>query len=152
MRRSRIAAGQPPLKEGELRRLAWFRYRIRRFLRTAERVARACGATPAQHQLLLGIEGYTGRGWATISELAEFLQARHNAVVGLVQRAARRGLVRRAPGDQDRRWVKVYATGRGRRILAEISRRNIAEARKLQLEILTSPHRQPPSIPAARGA
>ena len=32
-----------------------------------------CGITP---QLLLGVAGYTDRGWATISELAEFLQER----------------------------------------------------------------------------
>jgi hypothetical protein len=44
-------------------------------------------STPQQHQLLLGVAGYTGRAWATITELAEFLQERHNAVVGLVQRA-----------------------------------------------------------------
>ena len=70
-----------------LRRLAWFRYRLRCFLRFSERVAQSHGITPQQHQLLLGVAGYTGRGWATISELAEFLQGRHNAVVGLVQRA-----------------------------------------------------------------
>src|SRR5579884_1043720 len=39
------------------------------------------GLTPQQHQLLLGVAGFTGRGWATITELAEFLQERHNAVV-----------------------------------------------------------------------
>ena len=43
---------------------------------------------------MLGVAGYTGRGWATISELAELLQERRNAVVGLAQRAAQRGLVR----------------------------------------------------------
>src|SRR5579872_948536 len=81
-----------------LQRLAWFRYRIRRFLRFSERVARSCGVTPQQHQMMLGIAGYTGRNWGTISELAEFLQARHNAVVGLVQRAEDKGLVRKIPG------------------------------------------------------
>src|SRR5579863_7647637 len=89
-----------PVPSETLRRLAWFRYRIRCFLRFSERVARSFGITPQQHQLLLGIAGYTGRGWATISELAEFMQGRHNAVVGLVQRAAERGLVRKSPGDQ----------------------------------------------------
>ena len=70
-----------------LRQLAWVRYELRRSLRFSEKAARACGVTPQQHQLLLGIAGYTGRGWATISELAEFLQQRQNAVVGLVERA-----------------------------------------------------------------
>src|SRR5271156_7120185 len=94
----------PAVPSEPIRRLAWFRYRIRCFLRFSERVARSFDITPQQHQLLLGVAGYTGRGWATISELAEFMQGRHNAVVGLVQRAAERGLVRKAQGEQDRRF------------------------------------------------
>jgi DNA-binding MarR family transcriptional regulator len=134
-----------------LRRLAWFRYRIRCFLRFSERVARSFGITPQQHQLLLGIAGYTGRGWATISELAEFMQGRHNAVVGLVQRAAERGLVRKSPGDQDRRFVKVYLTRKGYTVLEKISLVNIGELRALQFEILKSPQPRPRAIPAAAG-
>ena len=67
-----------------IRHLARFRYELRKFLRFSEQAARNAGLTPQQHQLLLGVAGFTGRGWATISELAEFLQERHNAVVGLV--------------------------------------------------------------------
>ena len=134
-----------------LRRLAWFRYRVRCFLRFSERVARSCGITPLQHQLLLGVAGYTGRGWATISELAEFLQGRHNAVVGLVQRAVERGLVRKAQGEKDRRFVKVHLTRRGSTILGTISRKNIAELRALQFEIMKTPQPRPRDIPAAQG-
>ncbi|MGH9737510.1 MAG: MarR family transcriptional regulator, partial [Candidatus Acidiferrales bacterium] len=74
--------------------LAQFRYQIRRFLRFSETAVRKAGVTPQQHQLMLGVAGFTGRGWANVSELAEFLQERHNAVVELVNRAARAGLVR----------------------------------------------------------
>src|SRR5947208_3280419 len=45
-----------------LRRLPWFRYHLRQLLRFSERAARAEGVTPQQHQLLLGIAGYTSRG------------------------------------------------------------------------------------------
>ena|ERR1700691_2417151 len=76
-----------------MRELAWFRYNLRRFLHFSERAARACGVTPQQHQLMLGIAGFTEDGRATISELAEFLQERNNSVVGLVERAAESGLV-----------------------------------------------------------
>src|SRR5690242_13982505 len=103
----------PPVRAEALRRLAWFRYRIRCFSRFSERVARSHGVTPQQHQLMLGVAGYTGRGWATISELAEFLQGRHNAVVGLVQRAEVRGLVHKVHGERDRRYIKVYLTRKG---------------------------------------
>jgi DNA-binding MarR family transcriptional regulator len=152
MKRQKQSGGNHPLQSEALRRLAWFRYRVRRFLRFSERVARPCGVTPQQHQLLLGVAGYTGRGWATISELAEFLQERHNAVVGLVQRAAERGLVRKLQGQRDRRFVKVHLTRRGVTILGKISRMNIAELRDLQFEILKSPQSRPPDIPAAQGA
>ncbi len=134
-----------------LRRLAWFRYGIRRFLRFSERVARSYGITPQQHQMMLGVAGYTGRGWATISELAEFLQARHNAVVGLVQRAEERGLVRKIQGEQDRRFVKVHLTRKGYAILDKISRQNMAELRELQFEIMKTPQPRPRDIPAALG-
>ena len=81
-----------------LQDLAQFRYQLRRFLRFSEEAARACGVTPQQHQLMLGVAGFAQGGSATVSELAEFLQERNNSVVGLVERAAQSGLVRRASG------------------------------------------------------
>ena len=150
-RQTQTAAGHPLTAEA-LRRLAWFRYRVRCFQHFREEVARVCGITSQHHQLLLGVAGYTGRGWATISELAEFLQERHNAVGGLVQRAAERGLVRKRPGLRDRRIVKVHLTRRGITILDKISRANIAELRDLQFEIMRSPQSRPRDIPTAQGA
>jgi DNA-binding MarR family transcriptional regulator len=114
-------------------------------------MARSNGITPQQHQLLLGVAGYTGRGWATISELAEFLQGRHNAVVGLVQRAVERGLVRKTQSQNDRRFMKVYLTRKGLTVLDTISRKNISELRALQFEIMKSPQSPPRDIPAASG-
>jgi DNA-binding MarR family transcriptional regulator len=113
-------------------RLATFRYRLRQFLRFSERAARAAGLTPQQHQLLLGVAGFTGRGWATISELADFLQERHNAVVGLVQRAEQKGLVRKRPGRPDRRVVRVELLQKGERRLLKLSRLHHAEVLKFR--------------------
>ncbi len=129
-RRNRLASSS-------LRRLAWFRYAIRRFLRFSERSARASGLTPRQHQLLLGIAGFTGRGWATVSELAEFLQAPHNAVVGLVQRGARSGLVRKDRGAGDRRFVRVRLTRRGESLLNKLARAHLAEVNRVRTELGT---------------
>ena len=151
MKRPTLSDDSRPSRSEAVRRLAWFRYRVRCFLRFSERVSRTCGITPQQHQLLLGVAGYTGRGWATISELAEFLQGRHNAVVGLVQRAVERGLVRKAQGEKDRRFVKVHLTRKGFTILDKISRKNIAELRALQFEIMKTPQSRPRDIPAAQG-
>jgi DNA-binding MarR family transcriptional regulator len=108
-------------------RLAAFRYQLRKFLRYSERVARSHGLTPQRHQLLLGTAGFSGRGWATISELAEFLQERHNAVVGLVQRAEQGGLVRKSHPTRDRRFVRVHLTPHGRRLLTRITRLHVKE-------------------------
>ncbi|HXJ96479.1 MAG TPA: MarR family transcriptional regulator [Terriglobia bacterium] len=114
-----------------IRHLAGFRYHLRRFLRFSEQAARAEGITPQQHQLLLGIAGYTDRESATIGELAEFLQERHNAVVGLVERAAKRGLVRKVQGEPDRRFVRVHLTKRGEAVLAKLSQLHRDEAGRL---------------------
>jgi DNA-binding MarR family transcriptional regulator len=132
-------------KETELiRELAVFRYNLRRFLRFSEKAARAAGVTPQQHQLMLGIAGFTEHGSATISDLAEFLQERNNSVVGLVERAVERGLVRRRSGKMDRRQVVVTLTLRGEEILAELTHLHRDEARRVQAEFL-----KPPKIKAA---
>ena len=81
---------------------------------------------------MLGVAGYTGRGWATISELAEFLQERHNAVVELVDRAVRRGLVRKKRGMSDRRFVVVSLTRRGETILSKVTKLHRREVERVQ--------------------
>lgn len=104
-----------------IRQLAQFRYGLRRFLRFSEKAARAAGVTPQQHQLMLGVAGFTGRGWATISELQEFLQERHNAVVALVNRAVRASLVQKTHVARDRRFVRVDLTVAGRAKLTKLA-------------------------------
>ncbi len=121
-----------------LRRLAIFRYQLRLFLRFSERAVRSHGLTPQQHQLLLGIAGFTGRGWATITELAEFLQERHNAVVGLVQRAERQGLVRKDHSSNDHRFVRVYLLPKGENILAKLSQLHQKEVKRFERGLLNA--------------
>ena len=122
---------KPQIAES-VRDLALFRYQLRKFLRFSENAARDCGVTPQQHQLLLGIAGFTGRGWATISDLSEFLQERHHSVVGLVGRAVRARLVRKDHDEKDRRFVFVSLTLRGEAVLAELSLLHRREVRKLR--------------------
>ena len=126
-----------------IRELAWFRYNLRKFLRFSEKAARQCGVTPQQHQLILGIAGYTGRGWATLSELAEFLQERHNSVVGLVERAVQRGLVRKVQDTQDRRFVFVSLTKRGEVVVSKLTKLHKEEVKRVQ-EGLLAPPKTPP--------
>lgn len=115
-----------------LHKVALFRYELRRFLRFSERAARTQGLTPQQHQLLLGVAGYTAHGTATITELAEFLQERHNAVVGLVERAARRGWVRKKRDWTDRRAVQVRLTASGAKLLGKLTSLHLGELQRFQ--------------------
>lgn len=125
--------------EDEIRNLAWFRYNLRKFLRFSEKAARQCGVTPQQHQLMLGVAGYTGRGTATVSELAEFLQERHNSVVGLVERAAQRGLVQKEHDTEDRRFVLVSLTPQGEQILARLSELHKEEVKAAREALMKVP-------------
>jgi DNA-binding MarR family transcriptional regulator len=129
--RSRAADGREFAKT-DYEALAAFRFTLRRFLRFSEEGARAAGITPQQHQLLLAIKGRPGREWASLSDIAEALQVRHHAAVGLVDRSARAGLVRRTPDPDDRRQVRVRLTAKGEAILARLSRRNRSELRALR--------------------
>jgi DNA-binding MarR family transcriptional regulator len=118
-----------------LRRMAVFRYQLRRFLRFSEHTSRVCGTTPQQYQLLMGVAGFTQEGSANISELAEFLQERHNAVVGLVARAAKRGLVRKERSSEDKRIVRVSITHRGAAMLLKIARQNLRELERVKAKL-----------------
>lgn len=119
-----------------LSELASFRYLLRKFLRFSESAAREVDITPQQHQLMLGIAGFTGSGKATVSELAEFLQERHHSVVGLIDRAVLSGLVRRESDSSDRRIVVVSLTSRGRGILKKLSVKHRDELNRLHEELL----------------
>jgi DNA-binding MarR family transcriptional regulator len=125
--------------EDAIRNLAWFRYNLRKFLRFSEKAARQCEVTPQQHQLMLGIAGYTGRGTATVKELAEFLQERHNSVVGLVDRAVQRGLVRKEHDTHDRRFVLVSLTAKGEEILSKLTELHKEEVRAAREALMKVP-------------
>ncbi len=112
--------------------LAAFRYALRRFLRFSEEGARAAGLTPQQHQLLLAVKGHPGREWVSITELAEALQIRHHAAVGLVDRCEGARLIHRTPDPRDRRQVRVLLTVKGDGILGRLSTRNRRELRTLR--------------------
>jgi DNA-binding MarR family transcriptional regulator len=116
--------------------LAKFRHRLRQFQRFSETAARAHDITPQQHQLLLGVAGFTGTGKATISEIADFLQERHNSVVGLVDRAVQSGLVQRRGASADRRVVVVSLTSKGERILRDLSFLHREEVNRLRQQFL----------------
>lgn len=104
----------PILSKADFERLSEFRHQLRVFLRFSEDACRGHGLTPLQYQLLLHVQGYPGRDWATVGELAERLQSHHHGVVALVSRCEELGLVQRRPGREDRRQVEIHLTEAGR--------------------------------------
>ena len=125
-------AEQPEISKADYEALHAFRHALRRFLRFSEDGSRTAGLTGQQHQLLLAIKGQHERDWATVTELAESLQIRHHAAVGLVDRCERAALVARSPDPRDRRQVRVSLTEKGERILTTLSARNLRELRALR--------------------
>lgn len=111
--------------------LATFRTALRRFLRFVETGARDAGVTPQQHQVLLAIRGQREREWATIGEVAEALQMKHHAAVGLVDRCQAAGLLQRSHDLEDRRVVRVSLTSKGEDILTTLTQRNLVQLRSL---------------------
>jgi DNA-binding MarR family transcriptional regulator len=118
--------------------LADFRYQLRRFLRYSERVTRSQGITPLQYQLMLQVEGYPGRDWATVTELAERLQAKHHGVVALLTRCAKRGLLARNASVSDRRSVEVRLTPKGKKLLLRIAQVQLEELQTLHSQFVPS--------------
>lgn len=111
--------------------LAAFRRSLRKFLRFVEDGAIEAGLTPQQHQVLLAIQGQPERDWATVGELADFLQLKHHATVGLVDRCQSGGFVERTTDPIDRRVVRVSLTEKGDDVLARLTQRNLRELRAL---------------------
>lgn len=123
-----------PLAKQDYEALADFRYRLRRFLRFSEEATQTYGITPLQYLLLLQIQGFPGRDWATIAELAERLQAHHHGVVALTSRCEKAGLVARRPGRDDRRCVEVYLLPKGTELLRQLAllhRDQVAELKQV---------------------
>lgn len=101
--------------------LSDFRYRLRSFLRFSEDAARDEGITVLQYQLMLHTQGFQGRQWATVGEIAERLQAQPHGVVALVSRCEEAGLVKRKTSAVDRRQVEVHLLPAGRKKLARLA-------------------------------
>lgn len=114
----------PTVHKKRYEALSDFRFRLRSFLRFSENAAREEGITVLQYQLLLHTQGFAGREWASIREIAERLQAQAHGVVALVSRCEAAGLVRRQPSQTDRRQVEVHLLPAGREKLARLAMRH----------------------------
>jgi len=124
-------------READYRRLARFRYALRRFLHFSESQAREAGISPNQYQLMLFVREFAPAG-PTIAELAERLQIEHQSAVGLVDRSVKAGLVRRRRDAEDGRRVRVQLTGPGARLLARLVAAHAPEFQRLSDALVRS--------------
>jgi DNA-binding MarR family transcriptional regulator len=124
-----------------------FRVTLRRFLRWSEDQATEAGLTPAQHQLLVAIKGHPGPKAPAMREIAEYLLLQSHSVVGLVDRAEAAGVVRRQQDDKDARVVRVCLTGKGDRLVENLTTAHLAELRDLAEALNKLPQVTRPGLP-----
>ncbi|MHB8502787.1 MAG: MarR family winged helix-turn-helix transcriptional regulator [Candidatus Acidiferrales bacterium] len=118
------------IRESEYAALAGLRYRIRQFLRGSDQAAESAGLEPQQYQMLLAIRGLPDPQEASIRRLAERLFLRHHSAVGLIDRLAARGYVRRTPSARDHRQICVILLPRGRHALERVVHERLHELRE----------------------
>lgn len=119
------------LTETQWQTLLSFRVALRRFLHWSETQAASVGLTAAQHQLLVAIRGHPGEADPTISDVAGHLVVRHHSAIGLVERAAAMGLVRRYRDESDQRLVRLALTDLGREKVDALAAAHLEEMRRL---------------------
>lgn len=124
------------MQKQDYERLSDFRYGLRHFLRVSEEICQGEGITALQYQLLLHVQGFPGRDWASIGELAERLQAKHHGVVALINRCERMQWVTRRPGRRDRRVVEIHLLAAGAALVERVARLHQGELQRL-IEVMS---------------
>jgi DNA-binding MarR family transcriptional regulator len=115
------------LDQSDFEHLLELRTGLRRFLRWSEHQAKAAGLSTAKHQLLLAIRGHPEPAGPTIGEIADYLVLRHHSAVGLIDRAAKDGLVKRTPDPESRSVVRVTLTPVGMAKLEALAEAHLQE-------------------------
>lgn len=111
--------------------LSTFRRELRVFLATSERLAKAQGIPPRQHQAILAIKGRPDDAMS-IGGLAAALLIKPNTAVELVDRLVEAGLVLRNASPKDRRTALLSLTPKAESILAALSEAHLEELRRME--------------------
>jgi len=117
----------PTPTDDDYRRLLELRSGLRRFLRWSEQHAEAAGLTPAPHQLLLAVRGHADPQGPTVGDVADYLVLRHHSAVGLVDRAAAAGLIKRTKDRKNSSAVRLRLTEKGSCTLDALSEQHLKE-------------------------
>jgi DNA-binding MarR family transcriptional regulator len=125
------AAKSHNLTQADYRRLAEFRYLLRKFLDFSETAAEQAGVTAQQHQALLAIKAHADVQPMTTGAFAERLCIRHHSAVGLLDRLVSKDLIRRRIGKGDRRQVLIELSPAAEDILRGLTVVHRQELRRL---------------------
>ena len=109
------------LDVAHLRKLAEFRFQLRRFLHVSQAAAERRGLHNQQYQMLQCVGGMPAGMAPTIANVAKRMMLKHNSTVELVDRTIAEGLLRRLSDDADHRRILLRVTPQGERILAELA-------------------------------
>jgi len=132
------ASGLPHLTAEQYRRLAEFRYQMRRFLHFSQEAAAATGLHSRQYQLLQAIAGMPEDMSPTIAAVAARMCLRHNSAVELVNRSIEAGLLRKAPDPIDHRKLLLQITPAGGRVLSSLVEYHLRELEELGPDLIRS--------------
>jgi DNA-binding MarR family transcriptional regulator len=109
------------LDVAHLRRLAEFRYQLRRFLHASQAAAEQMGLRNQQYQMLQCVGAMPEAVAPTIANVAARMLLKHNSAVELVDRTIEQGLLRRLGDAADHRRILLKVTPQGERILASLA-------------------------------
>jgi DNA-binding MarR family transcriptional regulator len=109
------------LDAAHLRRLAEFRFQLRRFLHVSQAAAEQMGLRNQQYQMLQCVGGIPEDMDPTIANVAKRMLLKHNSAVELVDRTIEQGLLRRVGDAADHRRIFLRVTPQGASILAALA-------------------------------
>ncbi len=126
----------PPLSRAQMRRLAEFRFQLRKFLHFSSLAADAAGIRTQQYQLLQCVWGMPEELDPTIANVAARMLLKHNSAVELVDRTIEQGLLRRCPDPTDHRRILLRMTPLGERLLGSLAAWHLRELEETGPELI----------------
>jgi DNA-binding MarR family transcriptional regulator len=125
-----------PLTRAQMRRLAEFRFQMRKFLHFSSLAADAAGIRAQQYQLLQCVWGMPEELDPTIANVAARMLLKHNSAVELVDRTIEQGLLRRCPDPTDHRRILLRMTPLGEKLLGSLAAWHLRELEETGPELI----------------
>ncbi|MGA7525192.1 MAG: MarR family winged helix-turn-helix transcriptional regulator [Acidobacteriaceae bacterium] len=126
------------LTRAQMRRLAEFRFQLRKFLHFSSLAAADAGIRAQQYQLLQCVWGMPEELDPTIANVAARMLLKHNSAVELVDRTIEQGLLRRCPDPTDHRRILLRMTPLGEKLLGSLAAWHLRELEETGPELIRS--------------